>query len=388
MSGLLPFGGGSFAGVEEFGPDVIEINESLVIGLTPDSYIVFALIEQLSLNASTTETALVVIQLAEVFRLDQRLVPILTVLINEPLVLDASLAATPVYIVALIDSLIISGVADNTVTAMALLSDAIAFADNVRRIQEQTITNAIDFADAFDIKAVAWETLVTEATFSDTALGLSILTVVVDESFNVSAGTTLLQTIIASIHDGIGFSVGFTFEGVPYLGIAMNATTKGISEYTNFEFNSLTNFQGGANATGRLFGACETGLYLLEGDDDAGTAIDWRIRTGLSKLGIGKEKKISSAYLGFSGDGKLLLKVVVNKQGAVARGERGELAEYWYQLTETPSGGAVREGRIKIGRGLKSVYYAFELCNLDDNTANTTLDGIYWRPLQLDRRIP
>ena len=106
-------------------------------------------------------------------------------------------------------------------------------------------------------------------------------------------------------------------------------------------------------------------------------SITARLRSGLTDLGTRVAKRAPEMYLGYRADGDVLLKVITTS-------ETGAKVEDWYRLEARPAQD-IRESRFKIGRGIKSVYYGWELCNVDG--ADFEVDSLEWRPLKLDRRL-
>jgi hypothetical protein len=151
----------------------------------------------------------------------------------------------------------------------------------------------------------------------------------------------------------------------------MNAETHGFSQYDNYAFNSIAVFGG------QLYGANTDGLYLLDGEDDDGDEIAWRIRTGLDKFNSSLMKGLDSAYLGYTATGRVALKCIVVNHA-------GDKIVHWYELTGLDKE-ASSPGKIQIGRGLKSVYWGFELTNVD--AGDIALDVLELHPLKLDRRL-
>ncbi len=147
----------------------------------------------------------------------------------------------------------------------------------------------------------------------------------------------------------------------------------GVSEYRNYRFNSMVKVRG------RYYGASDTGLYLLEGADDAGTPIDAWVRTGLSNFGTGLLKRMVGAYVGYTADAGLILKVITTSTTT------GTKVEHWYRMEPREADGATRENRVKVGRGVEAVYWQFELRNVDGG--DFSLDQIELLPMVLTRRV-
>lgn len=115
---------------------------------------------------------------------------------------------------------------------------------------------------------------------------------------------------------------------------AMNARTLGHSTYTNYPFTSF--FRLGAS----YYGCASDGVYLLEGDDDAGTDIDARTTHGVSDLGTDFLKRVDSVYLNMRSAGHLQAVVTV-----------GETEQRTYSAKTSADGMATV--RAKVASGLK-----------------------------------
>ena len=144
-----------------------------------------------------------------------------------------------------------------------------------------------------------------------------------------------------------------------------------ISEYDNYAFNSM------AYGPDEMLGCTDQGLYILDGADDAGQPIEAAITSLMLDFDSSKLKRMSAAYVGYTSDGQLLLKV--------RSVDQGQHVEHWFegrnQTAQTPPG----QNRIKLGKGLRSRYCVFELVNIDGS--DFELDKVELYPLMLQRRI-
>ena len=140
-----------------------------------------------------------------------------------------------------------------------------------------------------------------------------------------------------------------------------NASTR----YLNYEFNSLTNFRGSA------YGARADGIYLLEGDDDAGQPIRASMNFGKTNFGTSAKKRVAAAYLGVLSSGKLVMKVT----------REGESFLY----TARSSADELKMQRFDFGKGLMGNYFEFELFNGPGESFE--LDTVEFLPVPLARRI-
>lgn len=149
---------------------------------------------------------------------------------------------------------------------------------------------------------------------------------------------------------------------------AVNVKNAGHSTYTNFNFNSF--FRLGAS----YYGCAADGIYILTGDDDAGTAIEAIATFGASNLGTGKKKRMDSAHPSIRAD----------EVGTVSIGfatDGGAL----YAYTAAVSDDVLEPVRIKPGRGLSGRYWQIELRNASGSRFTT--NAIRLIPVPLSRRV-
>lgn len=197
------------------------------------------------------------------------------------------------------------------------------------------------------------------------------LTMLAPESLALGDAGGSVAELLAQVTEGLAVLARFQLPDGEYLAWVCHTGARAFTRYRGFPFNSF------AELGGRYYGATDTGIYALGGDDDAGAPIEASIRGGLSDLGTGLLKRMQSLYLGYRASGDLVLKVVTTSP-------EGEKTESWYQLEPRP-GQAMHEGRVRVGKGLKSVYWGFELTNVDG--ADFGLDAISWHPMVLERRV-
>lgn len=206
---------------------------------------------------------------------------------------------------------------------------------------------------------------------ADHAAGYATITAVASEDLPITDGMTAAAILQELIREGLPLLLRVSLPGGEYLAWVCNAESRGFTAYRNFPFNSF------CEIGGHYYGATDEGVYLLEGDDDAGEPIDARLRTGLMDMGTGLLKRMDAMYLGYRADGDLVLKVVTTSGD-------GEKRECWYPLERRPAGD-MREGRVRIGKGLRSLYWGFEIANVDG--ADFALDVVRFLPLITERRV-
>jgi len=117
------------------------------------------------------------------------------------------------------------------------------------------------------------------------------------------------------------------------------------TRYEGYPFNSF------CQIGSQYYGAREDGIYLLEGDTDAGSPIRASINLGKVDFGTTLMKHVPNCYIGAASDDRMYLKVISNGK------------EYIYSARS--SSDQMQTQRFDIGRGLRSNFMIFELLNKD-----------------------
>lgn len=142
----------------------------------------------------------------------------------------------------------------------------------------------------------------------------------------------------------------------------------GTTQYENFRFNSA------AKIGGRYYGAGEDGLYLLEGDTDAGEPVASVFGLGQMNFGNPQIKTITHCYLGAVA-GAMQLEVEALVQGAPAS----------YNYPARVYGATMREMRFDLGKGLRSTYVMPTFYN--DSGTPIEVDAMRFLVVESARRI-
>ena len=117
--------------------------------------------------------------------------------------------------------------------------------------------------------------------------------------------------------------------------IVMNTLTGAVTEYENFEFQSITPTHAGA----------VTGLFLLGGDLDIDQPIVGSIQTGKTLIDESRKKYVEAVHFAMTGTGSGALVVA------------GQESTYSYSFQIRPAG----VSRAKSGRGIRENYLSFGL---------------------------
>lgn len=168
------------------------------------------------------------------------------------------------------------------------------------------------------------------------------------------------------IEDGWIITTSYVHDGNTYTGWLMNPENYAISTYTNYQFNSVTNFNN------KTVLANTSGLYEMGGTTDASSYINSKIKTAAMNFGSSSQKQVPEVLLGVNNSGKVILVVSVD----------GQLTST-YQLNAPTS--YLDTQRIKIGKGMHGRYWQFEL-HTEENS-DFDLDTFEFFPIAFGRKL-
>lgn len=306
---------------------------------------------------------------AELVGFGASLVVVWQALIDEGISLIGQAAGQPTKVARLVDALVASGTVSCHREAMAVLSASLAINSLAATGWHATVSDQVGLNEAFRAQLIAATAVLDGIATSSAASPSMRITALLDDGVALDESLETSLVFLETLGEDVLFFGSIRLGDDEYVGWVLNEGAA--SEYRNFPFNGFAAFDG------KYYGTTSDGLYLLEGEDDAGDPIEASIKTTLMDFGTGVLKRIPDVYVAFVGSDKLMLKVVTT-------GQRGEQVETIY-TSDVPAGTALHNGRIRIGQGLKSRYWQFELSNVDG--AEFEIDEMAWRPMTLDRRL-
>jgi hypothetical protein len=352
-----------------------------VLGAASDDEITWAMVLDHTLN--TTDEAsplLAIIMLEQLGVLDSHaLAYLLGVALTERM---ASVdVATVAMAAAIIDAL---GLTQETAALLAVrLQEVLALVpsqqltatysmfanENARFLDEVSRFLGALLSEDFGVAATVPHLLRMPATASDllsvaadTSYSM-VLRVDVPDGFSVSDDEIITALYAGALIDNLQFTIGAFGPAGGFTTWAVNTSTAAVTEYQGYSFNSF------ARVGTRYLGASESGLYRLDGDTSDGDVIVARVRTGAAQFAGSKMVTPDAAYLGIRGDGVFVLRMVVSD---------GRTFDYPVAVN------SMRTARAKLGRGLRSRYFAVEL---ESEGQDFDLDSIEILPLVLTRRV-
>lgn len=175
------------------------------------------------------------------------------------------------------------------------------------------------------------------SAYAEVTLNAVAMTLLVGGSIDVQAEATL-ATVPMTLLAGGNIGVLSELNEVFVMNIT-NGKPGGTTQYKNYTFNSVSKIGG------RYYGASSDGLFLLEGEDDAGQPIEAVFGLGQLDFGSPQLKTVAHCYLGTAAGGLRL-----NVQALY----RGSPVSYDYPARG--HGASMREVRFDLGKGLSSSY--------------------------------
>lgn len=350
--------------------------ERLVAGLrlrstmTPQG--ILRLIERVRLGPSLLTSLEQIEALREGLTLGDQVAGIIRVQLAEAMALRDSPAGMAVIARQLVDAIALTAGITSTQEVIALVAVALALHDAGHPAESVLITETAALSATVLQQATDYMALIERLRLADVPAGTALLVAIVSERFALRGGLTDTAELVKLLTEALALRVEVADGDAPLVAWVLGAEAKAAWTYADWPFNSY------AEVGGRQYAMGPTGIVELGGDDDDGEAIAARLRTGLTNFGTGRGKRMESAYLGYTSDGQLGLAVSITSPD-------GTKTEHRYLMRPRPDGGAAHEGRIKVGRGLKSVFWQFEVVNVEG--ADFELHDLQLLPMILDRRV-
>lgn len=293
------------------------------------------------------------------------------ILVSHGLSVGDAATASPRTLERVVETLLMEGLAASQAEALSAIVDALAAAAAADALARAEVTELLQIEDvvldAFTAAQAQIERLSMAAMPVDTGTMVALVSegVVLGEAF-----ATELEAFEA-IRQGVAFALRISIDTGEYVAWAVGTQNKQLSKYTNFPFNSF------AKIGGVYLGCTDEGIFRLDGDDDDGDDIHAKLRGAMTDMGSLAMKRNPHAYLAYSAPTGLILRVT-----SIA--EDGEKVMHTYRLKAQPTGG-IREGRIKLGEGPRSVMWGWQIENVDGGALE--LHGLQFLPVVLERKM-
>lgn len=279
-------------------------------------------------------------------------------------------AAQQVYkLDAVIDAMVATGDASSRLEAIAAVAAAMTMQGLVSNGWSASAVDALVFEEALTNTVQFVKSLLDTAQFGGSTAYTLTITAIVNEAVALDTTLAALAVMNAEASEQVLFYSSLRFGPDTFDGWVINHKLAA-SRYTNFPFESMAYFNN------RGYGAGDGGIYRLGGDEDAGEPIEAYVRTGLTDFGTSKQKNVPEAFFGVDGEGRIVVKTITTSA-------TGSKVEDWYIQKPNP-GNAPREGYIKLGPGVESRYWQFEIHNKEGGELDVS--DFRFTPMFLSRR--
>lgn len=225
------------------------------------------------------------------------------------------------------------------------------------------LADGLSFGISVAAKKVATPTLTSAVSVGDTITPKFFIRAIAADTVRLTDAQILKMLFKPQLAETVELTAAYLSPGGGFTAWAINTKTAAVTEYSNYEFNSF------AQAGHKYLGASSSGLYELNGDNDAGTNIIAQIKSGFAQFGGSRFTSFKAAYLGMRGDGDFVLKIVT-----------GDGKTYNYAVV----GKDMETTKVHMGKGLRARYFAFELISTGQDF---DLDDIEFMPLVAQRRV-
>lgn len=344
--------------------DIVSQSDGMAVQPTLCAASVAALADIAPLPVSCLSSVTTVITMADLLGTIARLD-----LLSEVSLTDS---ATTAFASVLTTTEILSGAASvefQHSVASALL-ERLALRDLVGSLADLSVEETLAAADQLAL-AIAAE-LASDEMLALREVLRHALVLICPETFELREALAQSVSAAVMLQDGVVFIANLPLDDGDYQAWVMNADTTGVTSYSHFPMDSLFTHDGVP------YGLTSAGLYRLEGDDDDGAAISAMVATGDLDFGTSRLKNIPRAYLYITQAGACVLKTITSVRGA--------RHETYYEMADRATDGDDDNTyrRVPLGRGVRGVWWRFEVHNVDGS--DFILDGAEVLPVVLSRR--
>jgi hypothetical protein len=346
-----------------------DLLSELTMGDSSVSFDIPAIRERLSFASSNAASQTSTNTLSDGVVFEEALHVAWSLMIAEGISLAGTVASQPYKLGAVVDAMVAAGVTSSRLEAIAAVAAAMTMQSLVSNGWSAEAVDAAIFEESLTQNVQFVKSLLDSIEVAD-AVGYGLtMTAIVNDSIAVGTALSVLAQLNAEASEQVLLYSSLRLGAATFDGWVVNHKLAA-SQYTNYPFESLAYFGG------RGYGAGEGGIFRMGGDEDDGEPIEAYVRTGLSDLGTSKLKNVPEAFFGIGSEGRIVVKTITTSA-------TGSKVEDWYVQKENP-GNAPREGFIKLGPGVESRYWQFELHNKEGGELDVS--DFRFTPMFLSRR--
>lgn len=244
-----------------------------------------------------------------------------------------------------------------------VLTDGIRLRELLGRFFGGDISETFGFSETYLRNYRLPRTATDTLALTDSYTGALVIRATLADGVDIDDTQVLNFLYNPVISEGVHFSAAYISPNGNFTTWAVNTQTGATTEYSNYEFNSF------AQSGLKYLGASSTGLYELNGDDDDGTDIIAKIKSGLLQFNGSRLTGFKAAYIGVRGEGDFVLKLVT-----------GDGKSYNYSVQAH----SMTTAKINMGKGIRARYFSFELISAGQDF---DLESIEFVPMLGGRRV-
>lgn len=351
--------------VRETLQDVMDVTAS------PLQHLTNVLAERLALTESPLSTIEALNRITEAATFEDRIGIVWRMILEDVVNFEDPATGITEALERMIERLRLHAGVGSSMDVLMLLAETLAVHDTLAVVARENISDVAHFDEVFTSQLTAKNAILEQLVVDAVPENHAEIAMFLDESVDIGATVSASLESFERLVESLNFSITLTIGDETFLAWVVNTESRSAWTYENYPFNSMWTYQD------KAYGLAPDGIYTLDGTDDAGTDIRTSMRIGMHAMGSAKEKRMPAMYVGYDSSGPVVVKVITKRAN-------GDKVENWYQLTPSSARG-MREGRIPVGRGLKSVYWGFEIVNVEGSSLR--LGELRYFPMILDRRI-
>lgn len=265
--------------------------------------------------------------------------------VTDVVMASETLDSVIVYGVGLSDTVAVTevwtGALNTSISLADTLTDADVLESSVLAETVDTINVTDSVADTAGISAALADTgYVTDSLLGEFTVYAPLLSDQVGATDSLTSGLVLVGLLADTV-----WATDVLYEVAVQTVYVVNAETGAVSTYA---FTPVIN--GMAEYQGVLYLSGPDGLYALDAAQDDDGDVVWTLRTGFSNLGTDKLKRVHDCNFQARTEGDTTFQVVSDRYG--------QKQEWNYRLPPLTRD-SYRDGVVKVGRGIQSVYWQF-----------------------------
>ena len=242
-------------------------------------------------------------------------------------------------------------------------AEGIRLADTFYRFLAGSLSDGVGMAQVFSLSRATYNTLAETVGVGAIAAPTLSIRVTARDGVGIDDVDALKLIYSGVITEGLEVSIAYVAPNGSVTTWAVNTRTGATTEYQNYAFNSF------AKLGDKYIGTASDGLYELLGNDDDGTDIIARIKSGFAQFAGSRFTMLKAAYLGVRGGGEYVLRLITGDGVTV---DYGVVAE------------DMKTSKVALGKGLRARYFAFELISAGQDF---DLDTVEFVPIVVERRV-